>query len=421
MFVKAVSRRNSPIGHITQEIMSTLRLRRGHSQITSFCFTRSASIYTNRNATLRFPHEQPWKVLAPCVSPLHTGSRPSDSNSRYRRPPRPPPGTTDLATLDASPFLDSTLYIKKSSKASHTIGGIEATKRLLAGQNQVRKWIWHRDEESCNEFKKQGFGGREKGIEFGLVGTGVPYQLLQDHVDTAWQLLNDLKYVEDKSSNSTSTSEVNEVVECDFYNGSGWLNFDWIKLHKRDGATINHPCSSLTSNSFSKSSAPFEINHRHIKLYLTVMRRISMAFGTILIDGKSNCQSSSSDIQINPESYWKKSIPTPMQHWKATLTRDFVYPPLAPGASGHIDGMWGWTGPPIVELIPGHASTDDETAVPSTVRITVQGIPTVFWHRSSEEFCDKNNSSITQDDMVAVSLVFEACFEKLGPCVETGY
>lgn len=207
--------------------MSTLRLRRGYSQITSFCFTRSASICTKRNDTLRFPHERPRKILAPLVSHLHTGPRSSNSSRRNKRPPRPPPGTSDLATLDASPFLDSTLYIKKSSKASHTIGGIEATKRLLAGQNQVRKWIWNQDEESRNDFKRQGFGGREKGIEFGLVGTGVPYQLLQDHVDTAWQLLNDLKHVEDKSSNSMAASEVNEVVECDFYNGSGWLNFDW--------------------------------------------------------------------------------------------------------------------------------------------------------------------------------------------------
>ncbi len=74
-----------------------------------------------------------------------------------------------------------------------------------------------------------------------------------------------------------------------------------------------------------------------------------------------------------------------------------------------------WTGPPIVELISstggsggadcqtegdGDNDDDDDHDQPRFVRVTLQGIPSVFW--KEEEW---------RDDMVPVSLVFEACFE----------
>lgn len=134
-------------------------------------------------------------------------------------PPIPPSHNT-LPTLDASPILDPSVYIKKSSKASHTIGGSEAAKRLLKAQHQIRTWIWKTNDEN------------EK-CEFGLVGTGVPHQLLQDHVDHAWKLLkflsaSDLNCKEifggmiQQGQNHTA-----EVVECNFRNDKGKLDFEW--------------------------------------------------------------------------------------------------------------------------------------------------------------------------------------------------
>lgn len=133
--------------------------------------------------------------------------------------PPPPPNHNTLPTLDASPILDPSVYIKKSSKASHTIGGSEAAKRLLKAQHQIRTWIWKTNDE------------REK-CEFGLVGTGVPFQLLQDHVDSAWKLLKHLGTMKDDNFDDLDDihqerTHKSEVVECKFSNSKGKLDFDW--------------------------------------------------------------------------------------------------------------------------------------------------------------------------------------------------
>lgn len=384
--------------------------------MTSSCFvtiqrTRHASLHSKASLHIHMRNIFPRNILTPSCCKLNTSSDSSNSSKKSRRPPRPPtPGPSELPILDASPFLDSTLYIKKSSKASHTIGGIDATKRLLTGQKQVRSWIWRKDEETC----RQGIGGRPKGVEFGLVGHGVPCQLLQDHVDTAWELLNDLERI--NTPKGTTTDE-KQVVECDFYNGNGWLDFDWIKVHLRDGEKLNYPTQHSSSHGITSNSKPLQINSHHIKLYLTVMRRMSNVFGSILISGKDNNSTSGHDIQINPDKYWKKDVPTPMQHWRATIKRGFIYPPSVTGPFRQYDVTLGWTGPPIVELFPGKCGDDLMASVPSFVRITLQGIPTVFWGKNKED--DGEEGDVTnRDDMVPVSLAFEACFEQLRDIME---
>jgi len=59
----------------------------------------------------------------------------------------------------------------------------------------------------------------EEQLGFMLVGHGVPYQLLQDHVDCAWGVLND---------NGTGGENLvdGEIVECNFHNSTGLLNFN---------------------------------------------------------------------------------------------------------------------------------------------------------------------------------------------------
>ena len=51
------------------------------------------------------------------------------------------------------------------------------------------------------------------------------------------------------------------------------------------------------------------------------------------------------------------------------------------------------------------------SSVPSFVRVTVQGIPTVFWDENKDDDCEEDNVT-NRNDMVPVSLVFEACFEQ---------
>ena len=74
-----------------------------------------------------------------------------------------------------------------------------------------------------------------KSLNFALIGHGVPFQLLQDHVDVAWEILN-------SSNNATHTHHTlsggegnimnivenkSEAVECTFHNGSGDLTMNW--------------------------------------------------------------------------------------------------------------------------------------------------------------------------------------------------
>lgn len=59
----------------------------------------------------------------------------------------------------------------------------------------------------------------ETSIGFMVVGHGVPYQLLQDHVDCAWNMLND--------ASTRGSTEEGEVMECNFYNDTKSLQFDW--------------------------------------------------------------------------------------------------------------------------------------------------------------------------------------------------
>mmetsp|Transcript_5965 Transcript_5965/g.6522 ORF Transcript_5965/g.6522 Transcript_5965/m.6522 type:complete len:94 (+) Transcript_5965:548-829(+) len=59
---------------------------------------------------------------------------------------------------------------------------------------------------------------------------------------------------------------------------------------------------------------------------------------------------------------------------------------------------------------------------PSYVRITIQGIPSSFWKGNNNDETNQNTSSLSlydgfttsneRDDMVPVSLIFEACFQE---------
>ena len=109
--------------------------------------------------------------------------------------------------------------------------------------------------------------------------------------------------------------------------------------------------------------------------------------------------------------YWKKDIQNPMSRWRATIKRGFDFPPNATSNSFDAESHGGivknegefWTGHPIVELVPHWArkhhdgGNDHFCDNASLVRVTLQGIP--------------SGLHVRKDDMVPLSLVFEAFFQ----------
>lgn len=177
-----------------------------------------------------FPSHQPRQPLHQPLICAHTDYNSSSSNSRngssvsknsnndlkkIPKGPRPPGGSSTLPTLDAAPLMSPTLWIKRTSKASHSIAGPDASKRLFGAQDEVCSWIWNKIEH-CDK------NDVEKGkVGFMVIGHGVPHQLLQNHVDVAWNLLQEATQMAD------GHSDANEVVECNFFNETRHLDFDW--------------------------------------------------------------------------------------------------------------------------------------------------------------------------------------------------
>jgi len=412
-------------------------------------------------------------------SNLKPVSESSDEANRFQthrreNPPRPPSGSPPLPTIDASPLMIPNIWIKRTSKASHSIAGPDATKRLFTAQHKICSWIWNQmerqvlshhtknnrgsDSDSANigtactsteltnsdrilssdlfrELDSRTMKGGHCNLGFMLVGHGVPYQLLQDHVDCAWKMLNEIPSSKRKGGINVGNSSMvddGEVVECIFDNDSKQLQFQCVQARTRDNV-ITHHTQSTCSNSLL---ARFNTNQ---ELYLAVMNRISTTFGTILQTQPPPAPSSI----INTDKYWKRDILNPMSCWRATFRRGFVYPPSATSTSfdsflnahdGKVkEGREFWTGPPIVELIPAcrfdglgtHKTGEGKSSLSvarngqsgntftntNFVRVTLQGIPSVFWQEQEE--CDSGSSFRVRKEefnMIPLSLVFEACF-----------
>lgn len=340
-----------------------------------------------------------------------------------------------LPTIDASPILDPTLFIKKSSKSNHTIAGCDAARRLLNAQHKVRSQIWNGTrgagggghgngkegdygllEERREEQEHYHVHNQSNEYQFGLVGHGVPYQLLQDHVDCAWSMLNQLGSTSARDGGRGYENE--NVIESIFLNKTGRLDFDWVKIRKRNGTTFN-----LDSTNKQHHRNLNNLQHE-LTLYLTVMSRISTTFGTILQTQPTN-ESYRESLAVTNDKYWKNDILTPMKYWKTTFKRGFVYPPSR-SASAAVFARYDlgvnelnhgrdlWTGPPIVELIPSQSSSsssvheNDGDDKPNMVRVILQGIPTVFW---KDDGFGGSAATGGDSDMVPVSLVFESCFK----------
>ena len=133
------------------------------------------------------------------------------SKHSYYRPPKPSSdgagsnnnkstsAFSNLVNLDASPFLDPTLYIKKTALGSTRTCGTEGAKRLVNGQREIRDWI-----------------RMEGSVQFCLQGHGIPVQLLQDHIDCAWGVLD-----------GVGNGLGRDIADCSFRNGKGTLGFEW--------------------------------------------------------------------------------------------------------------------------------------------------------------------------------------------------
>lgn len=310
-----------------------------------------------------------------------------------------------------------------NSSTTSTTSSAENTTVSTGVSNDASFSSNHGQQESndgiSNKFREldfQSMKGGNSNLGFMLVGHGVPYQLLQDHVDCAWNMLNEIPSLSKKKDGTVGNSNVDdgEVVECVFHNDSKRLDFDGVQARTRDNVIFHHPQTTAFSN--SSLLARFNADQ---ELYLTVMNRFSTTFGTILQTQPPPTPSSN----INTDKYWKRDILNPMSCWRATFRRGFVYPPSATSTSfdsflnahdGKVkEGREFWTGPPIVELFPAYnfnVGQMGNSCSTNFVRVTLQGIPSVFWQ---EQECDSGSLFRVRKDefnMIPLSLVFEACF-----------
>jgi len=304
-------------------------------------------------------HSHPPNIVLSRRHPIHRFKH------SYYRPSTRTPGvsgsSSPLPTLDASPLLDPTLYIKKTASSNTLACGTESAKRLLRGQSDIRDWIL--DDGLV--------------VKFSLKGHGIPFQLLQDHVDCAWGVLEGVGY-----------GLGCDIAECSVRNGTapGELGFEWIRIRTSDGQNGSYPWPIHQRD----PSIHDDLQHG-MELYLTVMSRLSTVFGAVLKEDTPN----------NPG---RNRIKCQHKYWSVELKRGYMYPPGVTANSGRGGG---WTSPPIVELIQSErdtidgGSTSENSEVPSFVRITLQGIPSSFWKE------DKSS------DMTPVSMIFEACFQQV--------
>jgi len=370
--------------------------------------------------------------------------------ARQRHSKSHPPKSSILPTLDASPLLDPTLFIKKTaplprSSRTTTAGGSceydedidDGQKRVLSCQNLIRQWIQEglvlnadeADDDGDNDYDDQTYISHNK--RFALVGHGVPMQLLQSCVDSAWAILN----LGDGAVDGGDVEELffQSVNDDDRVENSDWLDFDFMKIRTKDGTLKSTPWPFILNHNNKKYEQSreelYDLQH-NLRIYLTVMARVSSAFINLNQQIPTSIDTSISST-TNTNTVIKPTA------WKAEILKGFVYPPSATIFSTAFwnDGedcssgqrIADLTSPPIVELeynidpssISAVGGVGEINSNRTVVRITLQGIQS-----EGIENMNKATNSATDNDrnvsvggstggrgMVPVSLIFEASFQ----------
>lgn len=116
----------------------------------------------------------------------------------------------------------------RNIEKGHSATGVVSNNLLSFSNSRQHQERHDLISNTFRELELRSMKGANCNVGFMLVGHGVPYQLLQDHVDCAWKMLNEIpsstKNV--RTAGNTMVDDNGEVVECIFYNDSKRLHFD---------------------------------------------------------------------------------------------------------------------------------------------------------------------------------------------------
>ena len=362
-----------------------------------------------------------------------------------------------LPLLDSSPLLDPARYCKKSALpgGTTTVSGGDAARRLGRGRTRLGQIV--RNQLVSVDYGSGGSGGGNKTTRarkairraggrgtrehdnedkgqnrgrgegpFALDGTGIPRALMQGSLDLADELLR-------------SMDGAAEISFGNCYDGS--LDFNVLRVRSRMGD--NDPQSWplvqenwMPSGEYRGKSYMESWEHR-MQLYLTVMNRLSRAFGGMidpaiesadskfisadLPDQDSGDQDGFVDDQNNDTdaeavtAFNNNKLDFDLRSWNASFMRGLAFPPnmipdcqLGPllGRSAGFESRAGYVSPPIVELNQSVGSV----ACPTHVRITIQGTPSAS--AAGSRIISSNRAVIRRKRVSPITLVFDGKFSR---------
>lgn len=357
---------------------------------------------------------------------------------------------TPLPLLDSSPLLDPARYCKKSALpgGTTTVSGGDAARRLGRGRTRlgeiVRNQLVSLDYGGGNKTTRtrkaiRRAGGRgtrvhdseDKGQNrgrgegpFALDGTGIPRALMQGSLDLADELLRSL-------------DGAAEISFGNCYDGS--LDFNVLRVRSRIGDNDPQTWPLLKENwmpsgEYQGKSYMESWEHR-MQLYLTVMNRLSRAFGGMIDpaiestdskfistdlpeqdssdkDGFVEDQNNDMDAEAVAAS---NKLDFDLRSWNASFMRGLAFPPnmipdcqLGPllGRSTGFESRAGYVSPPIVELNQSVGSV----ACPTHVRVTIQGTPSAS--AAGSRIISSNRAVIRRKRVSPITLVFDGKFSR---------
>lgn len=360
-------------------------------------------------------------VYRPFIFPGDAHRYPFHHTSASRRTTGDDVNAAPLPLLDSSPLLDPARYCKKSALpgGTTTVSGGDAARRLDRGRTRlgeiVRNQLVNLDYgsgSSGRSRKAPGNGnGRSNGTGFVLDGTGVPRALMQGSLDLADELLR-------------SMDGAAEISFGNCYDGS--LDFNILRVRSRVGDNDPHPWPFVAEN-WIQSKPYMESWEHRMQLYLTVMNRISRAFGGMIdptieaTDSKlistdlPGPDSDQDEVDVGDKDTNATKLDFDLRSWNAGFMRGLAFPPnmipdcqLGPllGRSTGFESRAGYVSPPIVELNQSVGSV----ACPTHVRITIQGTPSAS--AAGSRIVSSNRAVVRRKRVSPITLVFDCKFSR---------
>jgi len=177
--------------------------------------------------------------------------------------------------LNISALLDPKDYCRRSAfpSGTTTISGGDAAQRLLRGREAL---VTVMREDCVDPQRRRQPNNNGPSQPYGLIGHGVPHQLLQSHIDLADSVL----------------SHHDNAAECSFNNFQGDLSFHWMRLRSRMGDNRACPWPPPPPSSTKSASSKRIIDslpawEQEMELYLTVMNRLVSTLGLGLWQGET--------------------------------------------------------------------------------------------------------------------------------------